>query len=844
MAKNLKLKIKNSQLAKAINISGVKSKLKKKKNERLDSVEEKKADLSNPPKNNLEQVKQQTTEQPKRKAKSKSSFALEEEENLHENNIDSPEETKEPPKETSLDEIADRVPSDALSSLSKSTNSAPEKEEKPNKDPLDFIAEEKKETETIKESPEKKEDSVETPLKETKKANKPIEEKNKKNDTVYASEQQSGKKGKIKEVRDIKPLRRNDGAEKNFDSRARRGLRTQNDDKWRKRRPSVKSSSPQSLEAPVRPSKLSIKLPITIKDLASEMKLKASQLISKLFMQGLIVTLNDVLDDETTVQLLGHEFDCEITIDTTEEKRIRITDKTIKEEIEETEEKELQPRPPVVAFMGHVDHGKTSIIDRLRSSNRAASEAGAITQHIGAFQYKSDRGLVTILDTPGHEAFSAMRARGAEVTDIVVLVVAGDEGLRQQTIEAIQHSRAANVCMVIAINKSDKPNFNAEEVYRQLADNDLLPEAWGGSTITVNCSATSGDGVHDLLEMVMLQAEMLELKANSSSRARGSILESAMHKGMGSVATVLVQNGTLKKGDSLVLGNHWGRVKTMRNERFKETETAPPSSPVEITGLSGLPEAGQEFIVMESEKEARNVSNSRMEESHDRQILKQKRGMSLESLLQQAKDSKKKVLKLVLRADMQGSLEAIKSALSNIQSDKIETDVIFSGAGEISESDIQLAAASKAIIIGFHTQIENHAETLIKQLGVRVYIYDIIYHAVDKVKGLMTGMLDKLVKEQNMGSAEVRTTFKVSRLGVIAGCYVSDGIIKRNHQIKVNRDKDIVWQGSIQSIKREKDDVKEVQKGFECGILLDGFSDIREGDILESYETIQIAQEL
>ncbi len=645
---------------------------------------------------------------------------------------------------------------------------------------------------------------------------------------------------KFKEFKDVKPARRQET--KQFDARDRQGLRASEDEQqWRKKR--HKSMKYQAQEdATIRPTSLAIRLPISIKDLASEMKLKASQLISKLFLQGAILTLNDQLEDETTIQLLGQEFGCEITIDTTEAKRIQITDKSIKEELQQTDENQLQLRPPVVAFMGHVDHGKTSLIDAIRASNRAAGEAGAITQHIGAFKCKTPVGEIAILDTPGHEAFSAMRARGADVTDIVVLVVAGDEGLRQQTLEAIQHARAAGVTMVIAINKADKANFNAENVYRQLAENNLLPEAWGGQIITVNCSAVTGQGIPELLEMLALQAEVLELRANPNNRARGTVLESEMHKGMGAVATVLVQNGTLRKGDAIVFGGLFGRVKTMHDEYKNELQEAGPSTPVEITGLSGLPEAGQEFIVVKNEKEAKDIAEARTEGA--RQSSLQKKKISMENLFQQASTTGKKILNLVLRADVQGSLEALKAALLKIESDKVELNVIFTGVGEVSESDVQLAAASKAVIIGFHTLIEGHAEPLVKQLGVQVRLHNIIYHAIDEVKLMMAGLLDKLAQETEKGKALVKATFKSSHAGIIAGCQIIEGSIHRNNHIRLKRGDEVVWKGTISSLKRIKEDVREVQKGLECGILLNNFTDIQENDILEAYEVTYIAQEL
>lgn len=667
-------------------------------------------------------------------------------------------------------------------------------------------------------------------------------------------EEESAKKGpagakgpKFKEFRDIKPTKRTEPSGK-FDARDRQGLRGGEDEQWRRRR--AKQTRYAQEDVTIRPTSLKLRLPISIKDLASEMKLKASQLISKLFLQGVVATLNDLLQDETTVQLLGHEFGCEITIDTSEEKRIRVTDQTIKEELQHAPPELLTKRPPVVAFMGHVDHGKTSLIDAIRKSNRAAGEAGAITQHIGAFRCQTSVGDIAILDTPGHEAFSAMRARGADVTDIVVLVVAGDEGLRQQSIEAMQHAKDAKVTIVVAINKSDKPNFNADNVYRQLAENDLLPEVWGGQTITVNCSATTGEGIQPLLEMLALQADVLELKANPQSRARGTVLESEMHKGMGSVATVLVQNGTLKRGDPLVFGRHWGRVKTMHDEYGRELQEAPPSTPVEITGLSGLPEAGEEFIVVKNEKEAQEIAQARHEGARQTnlQLQQQKKKLSVENLFQQASDaagkSGKKILNLILRADVQGSLEALKAALLKFESTKAEVNIIFAGVGEISESDVQLAAASKAVIIGFHTQVESHAEAFIKQLGVQLRLHDIIYHAVDDVKLLMAGLLEKLAREDEKGKAIVKATFKSSQTGIIAGCQVTEGTIYRNNQARLKRGNEVIWKGSIGSLKRVKEDVREVQKGMECGILLNNWTDILEGDIIETYEVTYIAQEL
>lgn len=645
-----------------------------------------------------------------------------------------------------------------------------------------------------------------------------------------AAKKAANKGSKFKEFRDMKahPLRAPDAS--GGDEFVR----------YRKKRPKIKEVREDTT---IRPTHLKIRIPITIKDLAVEMKLKSSQLIAKFLENGTLVTINTGLEDETAIQLIGQEFGCEILVDTSEEERIRITDKTIQEEIGASNKEDLVHRAPIVTFMGHVDHGKTSLIDRIRSSNIAAGEAGAITQHIGAFRCHTKVGDIAILDTPGHEAFSAMRSRGANVTDIVVLVVAGDEGIRQQTIEALEQARTAGVTIVVAINKCDKPNFDAEKVYRQLADQNLLPEVWGGQTLTINCSAKTGEGIETLLEMLALQAEVLELKSNLNARARGTVLESEMHKGLGTVATVLVQNGTLKSGDSIVVDCYWGRVKTMRDEHAKQLKSAGPSTPVEITGLSGIPEAGQEFVVVATEKEAREIAEKRQQTQRQRSVI-QKKTPTLESMLQDAKVAEKKVFNVVLCADMQGSLEALKTALKKIQSDKVDLCIVAFQVGEVSESNIQLAAASNATVIGFHTKMESHAEPLTKQLKVTVKFHDIIYHAVDDVREMMRQTLDKIAVENDRGVAEVRQTFKSSHLGIIAGCYVTDGSIMRSHHIRVKRGGEQIWKGPIASLKRLKEDVKEVKSGHECGILLQGFTNYQINDRFEAFEISYLEQDL
>lgn len=715
-----------------------------------------------------------------------------------------------------------------------------EKEEAPKKrkarilPPVEKAAEKKKEEKKIEKKKIEKEikESEKREIKEEKKK----EEKPKKKVEVKEEVEISPKKKELppkeKEEKFDKKKKLKKSTYKTFDTRDRLGLRTEEDDIWRKKRRAFKKLKPAKEKIPIiRPKDLSIRVPISIKDLAAAMKLKASELISKLLEQGVAMTLNDSLEDDTTIGLLGQEFDCNITIDRSEEEKLKITSKTIQEEIKETPEEALVTRDPIITFMGHVDHGKTSIIDRIRSSKLASFEAGAITQHIGAFTAKTKLGSITILDTPGHEAFTEIRSRGATVTDIVVLVIAGDEGMKEQTLEAMDQAKKASVPIVVAINKSDKEGFDPEKVYRQLADHELLPEAWGGTTITVNCSAVTGNGIDSLLEMVSLQAEILELKANPETRARGVILESEMHKGLGSIANILVQNGTLKLQDSIVFGTNWGKIKTMHDQYNKSVSSAGPSTPIKITGLSNLAEAGLEFIVLPSEKEAKDLAQKRRA-GEIRQKLKSRRARSLEGLQKE----EKRELPIIIRADMQGSLEALISAIKKLPSKKVEPNIVSAEVGEISESDIELSQASNAPIVGFHTRIESHAEPLIKKLKVEAETYDVIYHAIDAIKNLMIDRLDKIEEEKKTGEAKIKALFQSSHLGKIAGCLVTSGNIKRGQRAKVIREDEVVHIGKIGSIKRVAEDVKEVQKGVECGIILENFSDIKENDIIETYD--------
>lgn len=626
---------------------------------------------------------------------------------------------------------------------------------------------------------------------------------------------------------------------KSFTGRDRLGLNeNSDDDRWRKKRP-VKVKKTQEEIAIQRPSHIKIMLPITVKDLAVEMKLKASEIVQRMFIHGLIYVINDLIGDETTVQFIGSEFGCQVSIDNTEKDRIRIVSNTVKEEIIQTNSEDLRARPPVIAFMGHVDHGKTTLVDALRKTNIASQEVGAITQHIGAFRCSTNHGIISILDTPGHEAFFAMRARGAEVCDIVVLVVAGDEGIKEQTIEAITHAKNSNLSVVVAVNKSDKPGYDLEKVYRQLADNNLLPEAWGGTICTVSISAKLGKGLDELLETLALQAEVLELKANPNVRARGIVIESELHKGFGYIATVLIQNGTLRLGDALVLNDVSGRIKTMHDENGKAVKEAAPSTPVLITGLSGMPKAGDSFVVVKNEREARDIVEARIA-GQQRYAMQQQR-KTFETMLQN-----KKNLRLIVKADVQGSVEALLNSLNKIKSDKVSIEIVSAGIGEISESDIRLASASKAIIIGLHTAIESHAESLSKNCGVKIFLHTIIYHAIDEVTNLMQSILDPIAEEKELGIAEIKAVFKSSQVGAICGCLVIDGLITRNAKSKLIRNNEIIWRGGISSLRKVKEDVKEVRKGLECGILLDdkGSSLAEIGDLIQCYEIVYHPQKL
>ncbi len=571
--------------------------------------------------------------------------------------------------------------------------------------------------------------------------------------------------------------------------------------------------------------RLKISEAITVAELAKRLGVKSGELMKKLIALGLMVTLNQAIDYEAAA-LVAAEFGYEAEkVSFEEEQAVRLhTDQP----------EELKPRPPVVTIMGHVDHGKTSLLDLIRKTNITQGEVGGITQHIGAYHVKLDRGEIVFLDTPGHEAFTAMRARGAQITDIVVLIVAADDGVMQQTKEAIDHARAAGVPIIVAINKIDKPNANTERVKRQLAEYGLAPEDWGGETIVAEVSAKSGQGVDHLLEMILLQAEVLELKANPKKPAQGRVVEARLDKGRGPVATVLIQGGTLKAGDPFICGIHFGKVRALYNDWGQKVDQALPSSPVEVHGFSGVPNAGEEFQVSEDERMAKQVSLYRVQKKREAELSKTSK-LTLEKLYEQIQEGQVKELTLILKADVQGSLEAISEALNKLSTAAVKVVTLHSSTGAITETDIMLASASKAIIIGFNVRPNPKAQELAEQEQVDVRFYDIIYNLVSEVKDAMTGMLDPIHKVVVNGHAEVRELFHVPKVGTVAGCGVTDGKIDRNAKARLLRDNVVIFDGRLSSLRRFKDDAREVLAGFECGLSLEGYNDIKVGDTIESY---------
>ncbi len=574
---------------------------------------------------------------------------------------------------------------------------------------------------------------------------------------------------------------------------------------------------------------------ITVADLAHKMSVKAAEVIKRLMQLGQMVTINQVLDQETAmilVEEMGHKAIA-----------AKLDDPETFLEETPTSDAELISRPPVVTVMGHVDHGKTSLLDYIRRAKVAAGEAGGITQHIGAYHVETPRGVITFLDTPGHEAFTAMRARGAKATDIVILVVAADDGVMPQTIEAIHHAKAAGVPIVVAVNKIDKPDANPERVRQELVAQQVVPEEYGGESPFVEVSARTGAGIDTLLENVLLQAEVLELKAPREGAAKGLVIEARLDKGRGPVATVLVQSGTLRRGDVLLAGSVFGRVRAMLDEAGKPITEAGPSIPVEIQGLQEVPQAGESVMVLGDERKAREIALFRQGKFRDVKLARQQ-AAKLENVFEQMTEGATKALSLIIKSDVQGSQEALMHAMAKLSTDEVKVQVVHSAVGGITESDINLATASKAVVIGFNVRADQQAKRLAESNGIDIRYYNIIYEAVDDVKAAMSGMLTPEQKEEIIGLIEIRQIFRISKLGTIAGCMVQEGIVRRSSRVRLLREQTVIWTGELESLKRFKDDVREVKEGFECGLSLRGYDDIRDGDQLEVFEVKEIARTL
>jgi translation initiation factor IF-2 len=576
---------------------------------------------------------------------------------------------------------------------------------------------------------------------------------------------------------------------------------------------------------------------ISVGDIAREMGVKAGEVIKKLMQMGMMTTINQVLDADTAALVAG-EFDHQI-------ENVAFNAESALEVEHQVEEPEgaLLPRPPVVTIMGHVDHGKTSLLDAIRSTNVTEREAGGITQHIGAYHVQLDGRGVTFLDTPGHEAFTAMRARGAKVTDIVILVVAADDGVMPQTVEAINHARAAQVPIVVAINKVDKPDANLERVKRGLMEHGLVAEEWGGDAIFAPVSAKTKEGIPHLLEMVLLQADVLELRANPNKLARGTIIEAKLDRGRGPVATVLVKEGTLHVGDAFVCGVCQGRVRAMIDDRGRKIDAAPPAMPVEILGLQGVPQAGDSFVTLTDESKARQIAEYRQSKRRESDLVKTSK-VSLEELYSQIKTGDVKELRVVLKADVHGSVEALTDAMNRLSTNEVKLSVIHGSVGGITESDVLLASASNAIVIGFNVRPEVKAANLAAQDGVDVRLYTIIYEVMNDIKAAMEGLLEPTYKEQAHGRVEIREVFTIRGLGGVAGCYVTEGKIQRGSLVRLLRDQRVVHEGKLASLKRFKDDVREVTAGYECGLALEGFQDVKKGDVIEAYERVVVIRRM
>jgi len=573
---------------------------------------------------------------------------------------------------------------------------------------------------------------------------------------------------------------------------------------------------------------------IQVGELARKLNIKTSEIISKLMAMGVMATITQSIDADTAT-LLSSEYGCSVKV-------VSLYDETLIQEEEDTQES-LVIRPPVVTVMGHVDHGKTKLLDAIRKTDVVSTEAGGITQHIGAYQISTDRGKITFLDTPGHEAFTAMRARGAEITDIVILVVAADSGVMPTTVEAIKHAKEAKVPIIVAINKIDLPNANVDKVKQELSVHDLIPEDWGGSVPMVEVSAKQGLNIDKLEDVVLTQSEIMELKANPHKKAIGTVVEAKLDQGRGPVATVLISSGTLKVGDPFVVGMEGGKIRAMLNDRGHKILGAPPAMPVEILGLTGVPNAGDPFHVMESERESKDIIEKRQELNRQQQAQKIKK-VKLENLNEIIEEGKIQEFKIIIKADVRGSVEALQSSLEKISNNEIKVNIIYGSTGEITESDVMLASAANAIIIGFNTRANAKVRDVAVKEGIEIKYYSIIYQAIDDVKNAIEGLLSPDIKEEILGEAEVRETFRISSVGTVGGCFVRNGVIQRNSPVRLIRDGVVIYTGSIKTLKRFQNDTNEVKEGFECGILIEGYNDLKNGDIIECFHNVETSRDI
>ncbi|RMD94748.1 MAG: translation initiation factor IF-2 [Calditrichaeota bacterium] len=713
-----------------------------------------------------------------------------------------------------------------------------EKEEVKKPEPVEEQA--KEEVQVVEEVVEETEEVKEEEIKEIQEIQEVIEEAPPKKEKKVEKKAKKEKKKEVEEAlpkdkkRKFKKKKKRKISEEEIEESIRQTLAAMGEVKPRRRKKKQKEAIEEIEEE--KANVIRVSEYITTAELAEHLNVEPSEVIKKCLELGMMVSINQRLDMDTIVTV-ADEFGYDVEI--IEEYGADI----LQESEEEVDEETAVSRPPVVTIMGHVDHGKTSLLDFIRKSNIIAGEAGGITQHIGAYEVEVDGKEITFLDTPGHEAFTAMRARGAQVTDIVVLIVAADDGVQPQTIEAINHAKAAGVPIVVAINKIDKPNANPELVKKQLSENGILVEDWGGKYQCVEISAKSGKNVDKLLESILLEAELLELKANPEKRARGVIIESKLDKGKGPVGTVLVQNGTLKIGDYFVAGITGGRVRAMYNERNQRVTKAPPSAPVQVVGFDQVPQAGDVFVVVKSEKEVREITTKRQQLKRE-QEFRRRHLITLDQISQQVREGKVKELNLIVKADVVGSVEALSDALMKLSNKEVAVNVIHKGVGGISESDVLLASASQAIILGFQVRPTLQARELAQKENVDIRLYRVIYDAVEDVKAALEGLLEPEITEEITATVEVRQTFKVPKVGTVAGCYVVSGKVNRNDFAKIYRENKLIYETKISSLKRFKDDVREVAAGFECGIALEGFDDIKVGDIIETYRKVETARKL